>query len=300
MRLIFVELGCLACSLGASVWRRLRELSLTGETSNSWFPRLFWIVSFGSIFSPNLTAQDTSVATSEMLSSKVVEPHPWLKAVPVNLARLVDVGNVQIEVNEAAVRAANRTAITEFSFQFQYRMRYRPAFPVKPGNANSSTHYRVRLHDIEWRFQHKISLSESYRPSKPWVSALLLHEFDHVAVSTDPRLAAIVESLENSDIVVKVKEASDQRALRATIDQAVDEYTRNFRVAIEKLVNKCYVKLDGESQNGLKLIDARSEFFQSLYSVETLRREEFPYLDQALKAIERVQDRSLKEHYSIP
>lgn len=300
MRLIFVELGCEVLRWGASVWRRLRELFLTRENSNSWFSCLFLIVSFGSISPPNLHAQESSVATSEMPSSKAVEPHPWLKAVPVNLARLVEVGNVQIEVNEAVVRAANRTAITEFSFQFQYRMRFRPAFSAKPGDSNSSTHYRVRLYDIEWRFQHKISLSESYRPSKPWVSALLLHEFDHVAVSTDPRLAAIVESLENSDIVVKVKESSDQRMLRAAIDQAVDEYTKNFRVAIEKLVNKCYIKLDGKSQNGLKLIDARSEFFQSLYAVETLRREEFPYLDQALKAIERVQGKSLKEHYSVP
>ncbi len=40
------------------------------------------------------------------------------QAVPVNLARLVDVGNVQIEENEAVVRAANRSAIRNFRFNF--------------------------------------------------------------------------------------------------------------------------------------------------------------------------------------
>jgi hypothetical protein len=300
MRLIFVELGCGKSRLRLSVWGRLTKYFLAIDATKSSAQQLLLVVLFGSILQANLRAQISSITQTENRTSKAVEPHPWLKDVPVNLARLVDVGNVQIEVNEKAVRAANRTALTEFSFQFQYRMRYRPVFSAEPGNSNSSTSYRVRLYDIEWRLQHRISLSESYRPSKPWVSTLLLHEFDHVAVSTDPRLAAIVESLENSEVIVAVKESSDRRILKMAMDQAVAEYAKKFQVSIEKLVNKNYVKLDDKSQNGLTMIDDRGRFFQSLYSVEALRREEFPYLAQVSKAIERVQDKSLKEHYSVP
>jgi hypothetical protein len=218
--------------------------------------------------------------------------------VPAHLARLVDKGKVRIEVNEAAVQAARRTAITEFSFQFQYHMRYRPASSQKLSATDSPTKYSIRFFDTEWSFQHRISLSEDYRPIKPWASALLLHEFDHVAISTDPRLAAIIETFDDSQLIIEIQDNQDRRKLKAAVDQAVAEHVKKFQALIEKLVNDKYKKLDEKSSNGLIPIGERGSFFHDLYSIETLRSEAFPCLDQVSEAIANVREASINQHYS--
>jgi hypothetical protein len=245
-------------------------------------------------------AQEPSKELPIASSSTKRQPHPWLVDIPADLARLVDVGKVQIEVDEAAVKAAHRTAITEFSFQISYRMRYQPVASRKSVGANASTMHTVRFYDVDWSVQHRIALSEDYRPTKPWASALLRHEFDHVAVSTDPRLIAIVESLDGSEVDVEVDNLGDRQQHKASVARAVDEYVKRFRVSIEMLVMEKYKALDATSSDGMVLIGDRKSFFRDLYSHETLRRDAFAYLEQALPGVDRVAESALKRHYGLP
>ncbi len=69
-----------------------------------------------------------NIGTEPREASKKGSPtdiHPWIADAPPAYLRLIQTGNVRMEVDEATVGAANRTALTFFSFKDNYDLKYR-------------------------------------------------------------------------------------------------------------------------------------------------------------------------------
>lgn len=226
-------------------------------------------------------------------------PHPWLNDVPSDLSRLVDVGKVRMEVDEAAVRAAKRTALTAFHFKFTYRTHYRWPSSSRSTVGGRSIKLLVRFTEFDWEIEHRIMLSERFRPTKPWETPLLRHEFDHVAVSTDPRLLAMLASLDKAEVPIPVEVEQGITLSSKQIDEAIHAYVVRFQKALEDLVNDRYRQLDRESKDGLKFIADRSAFFQSLYTSEGLENEKFEFLDLVKPAVKKTASAQIAKHYRI-
>ncbi len=104
---------------------------------------------------------------------------------------------------------------------------------------------------------------------------LLLHEFDHVAISTDPRLLKLIQVLEWSQHLWSVDWEGNEDPTPSQVSEMVAERLSERRKAIEDLVNRYYRQLDQLSNNGLTNISDRRAFFLKLYTIESLREERF-------------------------
>ncbi len=293
-----------------SIFASTNESSTVAERRK---PSGFAMVSCTSPDGSRRTAKQAVIQTVVLLASLLVpcelwgdesssdhQPHPWLKDVPPGLSRLIDIGNVEMVEDQLAVQAADRTALTVFSFTFAHRMRYRTNELAKDKKGQSQFRIRVSFYNVEVSVSHRILLSSNYRPAKPWDSALLLHEFDHVAISTDPRLFAILRSLEGRVSTIIVTAPKNGKPNDAWAKLKIEESSKVFQQAVEELVNSYYVRLDDISRHGLQAIDDRAKFFAHIYSIDDLQVSDFAYLDEVREHVEQVEPEAIKRHYQIP
>jgi hypothetical protein len=226
-------------------------------------------------------------------------PHPWIANAPPAFARLIDKGQVQIITDDERLKTAGKQALTFFQFQLDYRYRYELS-RVRPVDNDSSLAEgeivaRVRLTKLDWT--HTVVLQVNYQPTKPWEAILLQHEFDHVSISTDPRLKKIAEEVLVQPVRCTVRWTKAQGLQRETIDTAIKEEMSARISELERLVQTNYDALDRETRDGQTNLKERFGFFQELYDTPWLRKSEFRYLDSIRS---RTQDRANKEvleHY---
>ena len=122
------------------------------------------------------------------------------------------------------------------------------------------------------KLDHKICIQSTFVPASPWESKLLRHEFDHVAISTDPRLIKIIKRAlqQRRQWIAKWEQATvpTEQDVRKNISETiVSEVT-----TLERLVQSQYDLLDKESFQGLSAINNRTDFFKRIYTV--------PWLDE--------------------
>jgi hypothetical protein len=215
------------------------------------------------------------------------------------MARLIDIGQVKILEDDIAVKKAQRAAVTLYNIHVQYDLRYTQT-PIRSANtANRKTSIQVKFTNPKVTLEHEIKLSTQYQPEKPWESRLLLHEMDHVAISTDPRLIKILKSLLQAPAKLTVELSANANQDASTISQAIDDSQRARREAVQTIVQKYYERLDAQSNNGLDDIDQREKFFMGLYSKQDLESLEFPYLKEIRVALADANLESVANHYSI-
>lgn len=207
--------------------------------------------------------------------------HPWLAQAPGEFVRLIDRGNVQIKVDDEQIRLSGKSALTLFQFVADFDSKFKYEWmDSQPQNGL----WKARI--IAWmdaptiRLEHTICIPSTYNPSEPWTSKLIKHEFDHVAISTDPRLVKIIQRVvQRRRIWVEQFEQTtmpSENDVRDRIRQEIAVEIKNC----ERMVQAQYDRLDKESSEGLSTIGNRFDFFLELYSVPGLERCQFAYVDE--------------------
>ncbi len=212
------------------------------------------------------------------------KPHPWLTEAPGEFVRLVDRGNVNIVVDDDRIRKAGKSALTLFQFAVDYDFRFRHQLLGYDSEANV---WQAKI--VAWmdqpkiKLEHTVCVQSNFTPDLPWESKLLRHEFDHVAISTDPRFLKIIKrSLQQRRQWIgkwTQSNAPTEQDMRESVLAAITAEVRS----IEKLVQSQYDLLDQESSQGLTVINSRKEFFERLYTIEGLERCKFD-MDKAMRA----------------
>ncbi len=231
--------------------------------------------------------------TTGQLFAQSGKPHPWLAEAPGEFVRLIDLGNVNIFVDDDRVRKASKTALTVFQFSIDYDFKFRHQLL---GYDHESQAWQAKI--VAWmeqpkvKLDHKVFFQSTFAPALPWESKLLRHEFDHVAISTDPRMLKIIKrSLQQRrQWVAKWQQiiAPTELEIRKNI---METFTAEVR-ALEQLVQSQYDYLDRESNQGLSAINSRTDFFKGLYTIEGLARCNYELTD-AMRAY-------VKDKLSIP
>ncbi len=241
------------------------------------------------------------LAYSANAAAQSVKSHPWLAEAPGEFVRLIDRGNVSIVVDDERIRKAGKSALTLFQFVIDYDFKYRHQLL---GFDNETQAWQTRI--VAWmdlpkiKLEHKICIQSIFTPAMPWESKLLRHEFDHVAISTDPRFLKIIKrSLQQRrQWIEKWEQASapTEQDVRERIQTAIKSQAQ----LLEKLVQSQYDLLDAESSQGLSVIGGRKEFFCGLYTVEGLERCKFE-MDKAtqsfVNSLESASRREVDAHY---
>ena len=228
--------------------------------------------------------------------------HPWLATAPGEFVRLIQAGEVSIEEDDERLRKEDKQALTFFTLTIDYRyaMKYQT---VESGPERQVVRVNVRYKKPTSQIVHRIIVGSDFKPALPWANPLLIHEMDHVAISTDPRLEKWIE---NFFAVERNWEFTWQQSTKPTdgqIQKKIVEKSQELTLDVERWIQFLYDQLDSESFHGTQDIANRSKFFAQLYSVETVAKckiASFLALTQEqVRSGGKVLNRKLESHFRI-
>jgi len=205
------------------------------------------------------------------------KPHPWLNLAPTEYLRLIDVGNVELKIDDDFLNRNQKNAITVFKVLVD--MTFSTNFKVTPSNTGkSNVRFTVRYGKPKLRMDHTIIIRSTLRPVDPWKDIVLQHEMDHVAISTDPRLALMVNYLYSEPQIWDELIESTSPPSSATIDEQVQRHSKILIGQIERAIQIQYDWLDQKTNQGMSSLVKRSDFFWSLYSHDLFKDASLPDL----------------------
>jgi len=220
-----------------------------------------------------LTSWVLAISILNQAAAQSTQMLPWVADAPGEFVRLIDRGNVKIVVNDVLVQKAGKSALTTFRFIVDYDFKYRIQTLGYDRETNTWQSKIVAWMDQpKVKIEHKICLKADFHSESPWESKLLRHEFDHVAISSDPRLLKIIrralqQRREWTGKWVQANPPSEQDVHLNILESITSEVK-----ALEKLVQTQYDLLDMESSQGRTAIQSRSSFFQGLYTIEGIEK----------------------------
>jgi len=186
-------------------------------------------------------------------------------------------------------------AKTDFFLNLDWSYDYRYAIQTTEGITEVSvTPLNVKLMP---RLRHVIRMPVALYREEVWESRLLGHEFDHVAVSLDPRPRALLvhlcSELPTSRFSMDGQEKPSDKQMREGINHEI----QRRQSAILDLLRANYVALDKVSQNGRSAMQDRKDFFESLYTQQNLEATEFPFRKEVVSLLESESYRQLRPRH---
>lgn len=151
-------------------------------------------------------------------------------------------------------------ADTNFQISFRYRCRSK----WQPDSQSGTVRIQVSFSRIDWNPSHTIWLRHPPAAESFWDDPLVLHEFDHVRISGDPRMEKLFRKKLRDQPVITVPIKSDQVVDQAFIDRLVDQHVSEVFQKIQGLIGVRYRELDRVTANGRRKIPEDSIIHQWL------------------------------------
>jgi hypothetical protein len=231
----------------------------------------------------------------------LTDAHPWLETAPEGLSRLAKLGRVRIGIDDERLRRARKQALTFFRIHAETKYQYKVGDPKLDDEDTDRMKARVRakVRIPEMHLSHDLYFMSWMQPREPWADPLLLHEFDHVAISTDPRLRQIILRVLTAPLECWVRWPRGEMATREAIQEAVNAAMNDRIVELERLVQAQYDALDRQSRDGRDTIPDREPFFLQLYGVDSMRNCGFSFIDEVKGLIQEKPSKEVREHYGL-
>ena len=184
---------------------------------------------------------------------------------------------------------------TDFSLNLDWKYDYRIVTRMTDaGSEVSVTPMNVKL---TTRLRHLIRMPVAWYHAEVWESRLLAHEFDHVAVSLDPRprvlLVHLCSQLPTQRFLMVGQEKPSEQQIREGINREI----HRRQSAIIDLLRANYAVLDKVSRNGQMAIQDRRDFFDSLYTPTNLKAAKFTFQREVAPLVESESYRQLRPRH---
>ncbi len=211
------------------------------------------------------------------------EPIPSEDA-PKELQRLIKDGKVEVVYDSDPEFVRESRGWADFHVQIKSSFKYDLTKTRKNGR------WTVTLDNITLKptieLTHLIRLPSTFKSPDVWTSRTLRHEFDHVAVSLDPRamllLRHLLVHLPDIERTLEPKEMPTNDVLNRLVDEEVVKRRR----AVVELMRQNNQQLDKIGAHGAELVPNRATFFSQLYTKENLAETKFPFIEQVLDLLE--------------
>ena len=170
---------------------------------------------------------------------------------------------------------------------FYMRLTQKYGYGFSKSKQNDRWQVKVTPKQVEptLHIEHVVRLPVKYKSDTVWSGRLLRHEFDHVAISLDPRPALLLEHLcRNLPPLERTLEAGEEPS-DAVYKRIINEEIDRRRDAVNALIQANYVLLDQVSKHGLTAIPKRAEFFGKFFTKENLAEQNFPYVDAVIELL---------------
>jgi hypothetical protein len=196
-----------------------------------------------------------------------------LPAPPEELAALIKRGKVSFEFYDPEVTVRSFKGETRFEYRYSFQSRSDWKRTMQDGKP--AIEIKIDYREIDLEMDHRVSLPQDMIGDDLFERALTLHEFDHVRISSDPRLPALLKSMlrERNSRVVRVLDEelhgfrgrpSNQDMARIS-KQLVQESSDSVFDDFVSVVSIRYRELDRLSNYGRKVLtqEQRQEVIES-------------------------------------
>lgn len=207
------------------------------------------------------------------------------QSTPRELRDLMRLGQVTMQFVPAEELPAEEWGRCDFKLSFQREFEFEADSKLRAGQRIAI----VKVTSIKCDIQvvHQIRLRQELAPPRTWRSAVTWHEFDHVAIGSDPRpaliLAFLAEHLPTIERPILRREEAELTSL--AVPWINEDLTKREQALIE-LIRQNNRLLDATSHHGVDALPDRRAFFAKLYTKEHLAELKFPFLGEALKVFE--------------
>lgn len=221
------------------------------------------------------------------------EPIPDDDAPP-ELKRLIADGKVKVvyDSDPEFVKAGRGWA------DFDVRLEHSFKFHVTKSQKNGRWHVKLVITKFEPMIEltHLIRLPASFKSPRIWRSKILRHEFDHVAVSLDPRAMLLLRHLLAHLPAIERTLKPDEEPSNERLNQLINEEINRRHQAVIELMRQNNVLLDKVGAHGTQPVPDRAAFFAKLYTKPHLAEQKFPFVDHALSLLKSPK----YEHAELP
>ncbi|MFN7734296.1 MAG: hypothetical protein ACK5OB_20550 [Pirellula sp.] len=282
------------------------------NSGKHWYERSLVALAIGLGWSLPMLAQESSPASSSPTNSapaspnpqgeaSLTETHPWLETAPEGLSQLAKLGRVRIGIDDERLRRARKQALTFFRIHAETKYQYKVGDPRLDEEDKDRMKARVRakVRIPEMHLSHDLYFMSWMQPREPWSDPLVLHEFDHVSISTDPRLRQIILRVLTAPLECWARWPRGERATNESIQEAVNAAMNDRIVELERLVQTQYDALDRQSRDGRETIPDREPFFLQLYGLDSMRNCGFTFIDEMKGMIQEKPSKEVREHYDL-
>ena len=194
---------------------------------------------------------------------------------PPYFQRLVEQGNVQFEFYDPRTVRPQHAGLAVFHLHTEHRYRYQ--YTALPDGLALRVTVVPQFTSVTTRADHLLLLPKQLNHDRRWGDRLVRHEFDHVAVSTDPRVAMLIDRLLRNMGPIELVLPAGRPVDPAKLDEAIVAEATRRREAVDALVQYNYTLMDRVSRHGTVPIADRERFFKTLYTGPNLDRAGFPF-----------------------
>lgn len=201
-----------------------------------------------------VSAQVCGQGPQRLSRSKLPEP-------PKQLKKLLAAGGVTFEVGPRA-SAGDPRIIGETRYEISYRYKSNAKWRLTRGDRGA----RVVIIDadfsrVQWNPKHVIWLRDQPDADGFWSDSVLLHEFDHLRISTDPRVARKFAELLKQRQVIRHQLQPGEYAGSELTDKLVEREARAVFDEVTDLIAIRYRELDRETSHGRQALPPGSELY---------------------------------------
>lgn len=202
-------------------------------------------------------------------------------------------GNVQTE--NGAVADPRLNANTRFEFSVQTHWEYE--LSVIRRGAQMELVVNPKFQRLEIGVKHKLRLPEGEDVRSDRYRTLLLHEYDHVAISTDMRPRMLLRQLILSIGTIRKPWTGPIPPPEKDVNMLIANEVEERKGTVISTVDLAYRRLDEISDHGRRPIPDRNGFFYPLFNRDFLEKMKFRYFGDAAKIFNSVDYLTAKRYY---
>ncbi|HYW78612.1 MAG TPA: hypothetical protein VE890_03510 [Thermoguttaceae bacterium] len=237
-----------------------------------------------------------SAALTVLFCSSPVDPAAAAE-IPSYYKQLIAQGNVEFEFYDPRVERRRYPGQALFLLYVDHRYQFR--FDTIDHDGEQYLKIRPGMQKVECRVDHTVRLPDQFDSDHRWNHWLVAHEFDHVAISSDPRPIKLVEHLLKRLRLIRRAVDPTHSIDVQFVDRIVNEEIVKRRDSVQRLIQSNYDLLDEVTGHGMRPIPNREAFFTSLYARANLEQMQFPYTTEVSSLLSDRTYRNAKLHYEF-
>lgn len=186
-----------------------------------------------------------------------------LPAPPEEIGELIQAGSVTLKSGPQSPGPeydARLTGKTNYKIEYHYRSRSQ----WRIDRARRQLIITVRYSNVSWKPRHVIWLRDIPPAEKTWSDRVLLHEFDHVRISNDARVAKRFTELLRENPVIQYDLKPGENVTRGMVDRIVEEHVESVFQELADLIAIRYRELDRDTNHGARELRQSSQLYSFL------------------------------------